>query len=259
LATDPPIAIGARLARFSEVLTLGVRPNLEDYPPAHRGLIRRARTVYYPTQAFAAQLQALGKRIFPSLESHLLEGDKIKQTIMLGLAGLPHPRTRVFYGSQRRDILRHFAFPFVAKTPRASAGGLGVFLIRDQAGLEAYLAANQPAYIQELLPLERDLRVVCINYQPVCCYWRWAAGGDFRTNLAQGGRADFDQVPAQAVELAVEAARACRLDDVGVDLALVEDRAYVLEFNVKYGHKGAGQAGLDLRRLVVDKILAGEI
>jgi ribosomal protein S6--L-glutamate ligase len=259
LASDPPIAIGARLARFPEVLTLGVRPNLQDYPARHRELLRRARTVYYPTIAFAAQLQALGKRIFPSLESHLLEGDKIKQTIMLGLAGLPHPRTRVFYGSQRRDILRHFAFPFVAKAPRASAGGRGVFMIRGPEDLEAYLARHQPAYIQELLPIERDLRVVCVNYQPVCRYWRWAGPDGFRTNLAQGGRVDFSGVPAAAVDLAVEAARACRVDDVGVDVALVDGEPLILEFNVKYGHKGAGRAGMDLRRLVVEKILAGEI
>ena len=254
-----PIAIGARLARFPEILTLGVRPNLADYPAEHLELIRRAKTVYYPTQAFAAQLQVLGKRIFPSLESHLLEGDKIKQTIMLELAGLPHPRTRVFYGNQRRDILAYFSFPFIAKTPRASAGGLGVFLIRNEAELESYLAANQPAYIQEYLPIQRDLRVVCVGFEPVCCYWRCSRPGDFRTNLAQGGQVDFREVPPEAVELAVEAARTCNLDDVGVDVIVVEGRPLVLEFNVKYGHKGPGQAGLDVRRIVVEKILRGEL
>lgn len=255
-----PIAIGARLARFPEILTLGVRPNLADYPQEHRRLLSRAQTVYYPTQAFAAQFQALGKRIFPSLESHLLEGDKIKQTIMLEMAGLPHPRTRVFYGSQRSEILKHFSFPFIAKVPRASAGGLGVFLIRDQAELTDYLALNQqPAYIQEYLPLERDLRVLCVGFEPVCCYWRWSEPGNFRTNVAQGGRVDFSQVPKEAVELAVEAAKVCNLDDVGVDVVMAGGRTMLLEFNVKYGHKGPGLAGMDVRRLVVEKILRGEL
>jgi ribosomal protein S6--L-glutamate ligase len=254
-----PIAIGARLARYPEILTLGVRPNLSDYPAAHRDLINQARTVYYPTVAFAAQLQVLGKRIFPSLESHLLEGDKIKQTIMLEMAGLPHPRTRVFYGNQREDILKHFSFPFVAKIPRASAGGLGVYLVKDQDALKAYLADNQPAYIQEYLPLERDLRILCVGFEPVCCYWRHSVPGNFRTNVAQGGQVDFIDVPKEAVELAVEAARTCNLDDVGVDIIMVDGKPMVLEFNVKYGHKGPGMAGMDVRRLVVDKILRGEL
>lgn len=254
-----PIAIGSRLARFPEILTLGVRPNLSDYPAAHRELIEQARVVYYPTVAFAAQLKVLGKRIFPSLESHILEGDKIKQTIMLEMAGLPHPRTRVFYGKQRKDILKHFRFPFVAKIPRASAGGLGVFLIQDQNDLDAYLTDNQPAYIQEYLPLERDLRILCVGFEPVCCYWRWSVPGNFRTNVAQGGQVDFSEVPEEAVDLAVEAARTCNLDDVGVDIVIAGGKPMVLEFNMKYGHKGPAQAGMDVRRIVVDKILRGEI
>jgi ribosomal protein S6--L-glutamate ligase len=254
-----PLAIGARLARFPEILTLGVRPNLSDYPAEHRALINEARTVYYPTLAFAAQLKVLGKRIFPSLESYILEGDKIKQTIMLQMAGLPHPRTRIFYGKQRGEILQHFSFPFVAKKPRASAGGLGVFLIQNQEDLDAYLACHQPAYIQEYLPLERDLRILCVGFEPVCCYWRWSTPGNFRTNVAQGGQVDFNDVPREAVELAVEAARVCNLDDVGVDVVMTDGKPMLLEFNMKYGHKGPGQAGLDVRRLVVDKILRGEI
>jgi|Deesub1362A_J573_1020465.scaffolds.fasta_scaffold02683_2 ribosomal protein S6--L-glutamate ligase len=254
-----PIAIGARLAPFPEIHTLGVRPNLADYPPEHLELIRRAHTIYYPTQAFAAQFVTMGKRIFPSLECHLYEGDKIKQTILMDLLGLPHPRTRVFYGQQRQQILEYFSFPFVAKTPRASACGRGVFLIRNQAELETYLAHNQPAYIQEYLPVERDLRVLCIGFEPVCAYWRRAPADDWRTNLARGGRPDFRHIPPQAVELAVEAARRANLDDVGVDVIMVDGQPMLLEFNIKYGRKGPRAAGLDVRRYVVDQILAGRL
>jgi ribosomal protein S6--L-glutamate ligase len=77
--------------------------------------------------------------------------------------------------------------------------------------------------------------------------------------VAQGGQVDFTDVPKEAVELAVEAARTCNLDDVGVDIIMVDGKPMVLEFNVKYGHKGPGMAGMDVRRLVVDKILRGEL
>ena len=257
--TQPLVAIGARLRRFPQFITLGLRPNLVDYPAEHLELIQQAPVIYYPTDAFAAQLTALRKRIFPSLECHLFEGDKIKQTALFNLLGLPHPRTRVFYGRQREQIGEHFSFPFIAKTPRASALGRGVFLIRDQPDLEAYLGQHPVAYLQEYLPIERDLRVVVIGFEPICAYWRLPAAGEFRSNLGQGGRVDFRDVPPAAVDLAVETARAANLDEVGMDLALKDGQPLLLEFNVKYGRQGPRQAGIDVVELVAQKILAGRL
>ncbi|MEW5913825.1 MAG: RimK family alpha-L-glutamate ligase [Thermodesulfobacteriota bacterium] len=256
---EPLVAIGARLRRYPQFTTLGLRPNLADYPAEHLELIRRAEVIYYPTDAFAAQLTALGKRIFPSLECHLFEGDKIKQTALFNLLGLPHPRTRVFYGRQRQEIGRHFSFPFIAKTPRASSLGRGVFLIRGQGDLEAYLAGHPVAYAQEYLPIQRDLRVVVIGFEPVCAFWRLPAAGEFRSNLGQGGRVDFRDVPPAAVELAVETARAANLDEVGLDLAVVEGQPLLLEFNVKYGRQGPRQAGINVVELVAQRILTGQL
>ncbi len=257
--TEPLVAIGARLRRYPQFLTLGPRPNLDDYPPAHLELIRRAPVIFYPTELLAPQLAALGKRLFPSLACHLLEGDKIKQTTLFKLLGLPHPRTRIFYGRQREEILQHFAFPFVAKKPRASSRGRGVRLIANQEQLDAYLARNPVAYIQERLPISRDLRVVVIGFEPVCAYWRVPPPGEWRSNVAQGARVDFRDVPPAAVELACAAARAADLDEVGLDLAMVDGQPLLLEFNVKYGRQGPSQMGLDVVDYVAQGILAGKL
>lgn len=254
-----PIVIGVRLKRYPQFLTLGPRPNLDDYPAEHLKLIRRASVVYYPTEALAPQLAALGKRLFPSLACHLLEGDKIKQTTLFKLLGLPHPRTRVFYGKQRREILEHFTFPFVAKKPRASSQGRGVYLIESRDQLAAYLAQNRVAYIQERLPIKRDIRVVVIGFEPVCAYWRLPPPGEWRSNVARGSKVDFSGVPPRAVELAVAVAKAADLDEVGIDLAMVDGRPLLLEFNVKYGRQGPRQAGLDVVDYVAQGILAGKL
>lgn len=253
------IAIGARLQRFPQFTTLGLRPNLSDYPPEHLELIKNAPVIYYPTDAFATQFTAMGKRIFPSLECHLFEGDKIKQSNLFNLAGLPHPRTRIFYGSQRGRILDYFQFPFIAKTPRGSFRGRGVYLINNQQDMKAYLADHPVAYIQERLPIDRDLRVLLIGFEPVCAYWRLAQAGEFRSNLAQGGKIDFSGIPQAAIDLAVKAARLGNLDEVGMDVVMVEGRPLLLEFNVKYGRQGPKQAGIDMKQLVAQKILAGEL
>lgn len=256
---EPLVAIGSRLARFDGFITLGARPNLADYPSEHLALIRRARRIFYPTSAFAAQLTSMGKRIFPSLECHLYAGDKIQQTILLGLLDLPHPRTRIFYGRQREKIREHFGFPLVAKTPRNSARGEGVFLINDQGELDDYLKAHKVAYIQERLPIDRDVRVVVVNFEPVCAYWRLAPPGEHRSNLAVGGVMDPNGVPPAAVELAVEAARLANLDEVGVDVAMAGGGPLILEFNMKYGHRGPAKLGVDIPAHVAGLAMRGDI
>lgn len=256
---QPLVAIGARLARFSEFTTLGLRPNLEDYPPEHLELIQNARRIFYPTDAFAQQFSAMGKDIYPSLECHLLEGDKIKQTTLFKLLSLDHPRTRIFYGKQKSAITDYFSFPFVAKKARGSALGQGVYLIRNQAELDAYLAMHNPAYIQDYLPIKRDIRVVVLGFEPLLAYWRWSQPEDFRTNVARGGQVDFEGVPDSAVELAVEAARSANLNEVGVDVAFWQGKPYLLEFNVKFGHHGPGLAGIDIPGVIAQRILAGEL
>jgi ribosomal protein S6--L-glutamate ligase len=151
------VAFEGRLRACRNVLTLGVHTNFDDYTPEERELIRQADTVYYPTTFYAELFSAAGKRTFPSHRTYTCVQDKIKQTALFRLLGIPHPRTRVFYGRRKADIARAFEFPFVAKAARGSARGRGVFLIRTPAELEAYCGRHPVAYVQEYLPLDRDV------------------------------------------------------------------------------------------------------
>jgi len=253
------VALGSRLSGVPEVLTLGVRPNFQDYTPAERDLILTAPMVLYPTNNYARFLTTMGRRTFPSLENHLYADEKILQTTLFQMAGLPHPRTRIYYHLHYDDILNEFSFPFVAKIPRASSRGRGVFLIHTREDLAGYLQKTTVAYIQEYLPHERDLRVVLIGYDPVIAYWRLRAPGSFKTNLSQGGTPDFKGIPDEAVVLARRFARACRFDDVGLDFICHDGQWYLIEANMKYGRKGLQLQGLDLKQIIRKKLLTGEI
>ena len=140
------VALERRLHGCRNVVTLGVRPNLEDYPTADLALIRQAVKIYYPSSFYAGLFAAMGKPIFPSLHNYLCAQDKIRQTTLFTLNGIPHPRTRIFYGRRQKEkILDYFAFPFVAKIPRGSARGRGVYLIRDAGELEEYCRRTHAA------------------------------------------------------------------------------------------------------------------
>ncbi len=253
------IALGSRLKGVPEVLTLGVKPNFFDYPASERELILNAQVILFPTLNYAQFLTTMGKRIFPSLETHLYADEKIKQTTLFYMLGIPHPRTRIYYRLHHQEIPEEFPFPFIAKLPRRSARGRGVFRIVNSEDLERYLKLTKVAYIQEYLPHERDLRVILINYRPVLSYWRIRAPEDFRTNLLQGGTVSFADVPSDGIEIAQESARKCRFDDVGMDLILYSGKWYVIEANMKYGRKGLKLKGMELKEIIRQKLVSGEL
>lgn len=254
------IALESRLRGCRNVVTLGVCTNLNDYPPEHRELIRKADTVFYPTTFYADLFNTAGKNTFPSYHTYKCVQDKIKQTALFDLLDIPHPRTRVFYGPhQKSTIHRHFEFPFIAKVARGSAMGRGVFLIRDRESLQRYLECTPVAYVQDYLPMDRDMRIVVIGRRIVHAYWRINPDNDFRSNVSTGATICLDALPDAALKLALHTARVCGWDDVGLDICQHNGGFYVLEANMKYGREGFRKAGIDYTRLMEQMIERYEI
>ena len=225
-----------------------------------RDLIRTAEKIYYPTPLYVDVLLTMGKQIFPSRETYVYSGDKIKQTVLFELLRIPHPHTRFFFGHQKERIEAECPFPFIAKIPRGSSMGEGVYLIQDAAGLKQYERRNPVAYIQEYLPLEKDLRVILINHQVILAYWKIGRPGEFRHNLAQGGDLDFERIPPEALRFARRVTRACNFDDVGLDLCHTEKHGWmVLEANMNYGRQGLAERGLNLQEVYRSLVEKGSL
>lgn len=254
------VALGGRLRASPMVLTLGVRPNFFDYDDAERSLIREASKIYFPSLLYAELFHTMGKPTFPGYHNHIYAQDKIKQTALFQATGIKHPRTRVFYGKRQKKAIRdYFELPLIAKEPRGSALGRGVYLIQSVEALDRYCQSQGPAYIQEYLPIDRDMRIVVVGKNVVHAYWRVAAAGEFRNNLWCGGRIDLAAVPRQALQFALHVARVCQWDDVGLDICEYKGEFYVLEGNMKYGRQGFKQAGIDYLDLLLGLIRDGEI
>ncbi len=254
------VSLGRQLSLAKTVVHLGLRCNWEEYTPEERAMIMDARKVYFPTLFYAHVLSGAGRAIFPSLASYNLLGDKIRQTCLFKMLGVPHPRTMFFWGRNRAEkILSTFDFPFVAKIPRESSRGQGVFLITGRAGLDEYLARTGVAYIQEYLPIDRDIRVVVIGQRPVLAYWKIASARDFRTNVARGSSIGFKGVPGQAIDMAVSLASRAGIDHAGIDVCMSERGPMVFEANIHFGTEGFDQAGLSYKKLIAGMADSGEI
>jgi len=247
------VALGKRLSGVKEVLTLGVKPNFYDYSAEERDIILNSDLLLYPTSNYAQFFNTIGKKIFPSLETYLYSDDKIKQTTLFYLLGIRHPLTKFYYSLHFDQITKDFQFPFVAKIPRASAGGRGVFLIESQKDLYLYLQKTKVAYIQEYIPHKKDLRVILIGHKPILAYWR-IANGSFKTNLYQGAAYSFEDIPYDALEYASHVAKLCRFNEVGLDLIFHGNQWHVLEANMHYGRRVLKAKGMDLKMLILDAL-----
>ncbi len=254
------IALESRLRHCKNVITLGVRPDFSDYSEEEKTLILTSDTIFYPSSFYSDLFDAMGKKIFPSVHTYRFAQDKIKQTALFKLLDIPHPATRIFYANTKKEkIASYFTYPYIGKIPRGSALGRGVFLIHNQNDLEAYCRLTKVAYIQEYLPIDRDIRVVIIGDRIVHAYWRINPPGEFRSNVWLGAEVSLDNVPEKARELALYTARHCGWNDVGIDICECTNRYYVLEANMKYGKHGFRKAGIDYNQMMEEIIRNGEL
>ena len=254
------VAIGEQLKECPQVITLGVRSQLADYDSGERELLRTADIIFYPTDRFVDLFATLGKETYPSVSCYRLRGNRLKQTALLRLMKAMHPRTRVYYGHrQKQEILDHFSFPFVAKKPRNASDGSDVFFIDDRERLEQYNQSFNPAYIQEYVAGEHELRVVVINYNTVFGYQRRFTGGGFMDTSAPGRTWRLDKVDIKAIELAKKIAHDARLSEVAVDMVFDGSVYWVLELNFHHEESNLHPDEPDRIRLITAMIERGEL
>ena len=231
------------LITFDPFRTLGL-PGVRYIKPElmhqHLDILREADWLLFPGYWQLNTLHyALKKKIFPSPVSYHLGHDKVEMTRAFQAACPMHvPRTEILASTMDnvRDVLRRWPLPFVAKQIRASEG-LGVFLIETAEQFERYAADNAVLYVQEKLPIERDLRIVVVGQELVAAYWR--EGTDFHNNVARGGQVRLDlPIPAAATNFVVTLAAYLDIDHAGFDVAIVNGQPMLLEFNRLFGHQG---------------------
>ena len=113
-------------------------------------------------------------------------------------------------------------------------------------------------YLQAYIPHPgRDLRVFVVGGVVRAAIVRHAPQGEWRTNVAGGGRAGPARCSEAVKEAAEEAASALGLDYAGVDLVEGPAGPTVLEVNGNPSWQGILEAtGLDMSEAIADHVLA---
>lgn len=209
-------------------------------------------------------LEDRGMRLFNSADA--VEKCDDKSLTHIALSGrLPMPRTvlipltfpRVGYTdtSFLETVADYLGFPFVIKECFGSFGAQ-VYLARDIGEAKALLqkTAGSAAIAQEFIreAAGRDMRLYVVGGRCAAAMERENTAGDFRANVALGGRTSAYRPTEDEKQLAERAAALLGLDFAGVDLLRAKDGPVLCEVNSNAHFAGISEAtGVDIALLIM--------
>jgi ribosomal protein S6--L-glutamate ligase len=190
--------------------------------------------------------------------------DKYLSLALLEAAGLPVPPT--FAGESARaalDAFHELGGDVVVK-PLFGSEGRGLMRVSDpELARRAFATLERLGaviYAQKAVRHPgHDYRAFVLGGEILGAIRRLAPAGDWRTNVALGGRPEPCRLDPERERLALDAARAVGAEMAGVDLLDDLDRGgpVVLEVNAVPGWKAlAGATGVDVAAAVLNRLRA---
>lgn len=246
-----------KLVSFNTLKTLNIQ-DAYHIKPEHffkeKDKVKEADWILYPEYWQVNSLvYGLKKRIFPNVSTYHLGHNKIEMTrAFMTICPQNIPYTEILSNTpiNQEYILDMFTFPFIAKEVKSSMG-FGVHLIEDKKQFRSYCNTNDILYIQEKLPIDRDMRIIYVGDEVIASYWRIGAENSFKNNVAQGGCISYENVPQKALDLVDRIAKELDINHAGFDVAEVDGYFYIFEFNVFFGTRGLVDQSKDLSEIIL--------
>jgi len=199
----------------------------------------------------ASLREAVGAKAINSSISIMFAGDKILTLSRFRQAGIPFPESIIAFGSEAAEKAgKIIGYPAIDKPPIGSWGRL-VTLVKDHQTLQSIvehreLLLSQSAkthIIQRYIDGgDRDYRVLVLGGEPLGAIMRSAAKGDWRSNVARGGRVEAVKLDEELSELAVKAAEVIGGEFMAIDVFHDGERYLVNEVNGVPEFKGFMEA-----------------
>ncbi len=178
---------------------------------------------------------------------------------LLKKSGLPVPKTAVTCDA---DVAMRILDDWGEIVIKPIFGYKGIGIARFQSGpglslqnrdlIDKILAERGVLYIQEFIPMNRDIRAFVVGKTVAGSIYRYAEAG-WITNLSQSGRPEPCVLNPSQEEASIRAAEAVGATFAGVDLAETEDGFVILEVNGTPSGKGIFDAcGVDVTKNIVE-------
>jgi [lysine-biosynthesis-protein LysW]--L-2-aminoadipate ligase len=219
---------------------------------------------YFKSMHVTALLENNGIRVVNSFNSAVVCGNKLLTSIALSKAGVPTPKTLVaFTEDSAIKALEKVGYPAILKPVVGSWGRL-IAPLKDLESARAILETRefmfplyQVFYIQEMIEnLLRDIRCFVIGDRAVAAMYRYPSPGEWRTNVAKGGRAEACEITPELERLCVKAVEAVGGGAFGVDVMETPDGLVVHEVNYTTEFKALTEsAGVDVPGLILAHLI----
>jgi len=183
-------------------------------------------TAYETFREIARELPHV--QFIPSMDTQFSNKSKENVTRFAWKYDIPIPKTYIYYDKDKADnFIEDTVYPKIIKKSYGPSNYGGYFVHKVDSKQEArnLLAQKKysPAYFQDFVPMEADVRVMLIGHKPVCAFWRRAPEGEWLTNTSQGGSMDYMDVPKELLDLAVQVSKAANAEYWACDVAVGED------------------------------------
>lgn len=240
-----------------EVLTMNGK-KITEYSLIY---VRTIKTRYYEMAILATYASHFGVRVVDKClsDGNRISDAKIYQILHSHMHDVKVPRT--VYGTDTSLVDQADLFgtwPLVFKVMGLHRGQ-GVFLVNSKEEIRKLMdqfmetKESKNFILQEVIKYIADYRIFVIGNNVLGAIQRIPSKGEFRANVSRGGTAKaIENLNPKLAKMAVDAAKAMKLDIAGVDfLEDADGNYYLLEINRAPQYKGFTQAtGINVREEV---------
>lgn len=215
-----------------------------------------------------AFFESKGLNVINSIDVSLTCGNKLLTTLKLEKSNVPTPRTLFsFTAESALDSLETIGYPAVLK-PVIGSWGRMVVKLNDKETAKAIIEMrskiegplNQIFYIQEMVKRPpRDIRTIVAGNKIIIAIYRYQPEGEWRTNMAIGGKGEICKVTKELEDVVLRAAESVGGGLLGVDAMESDKGILVHEINNTVEFKGAASVcGVDIADEIISYVLNHE-
>lgn len=220
---------------------------------------------YYRSLHSTAALEGKGVNVINCLNTSIFAGNKLFTHMLLQKQGISTPFSVVAFSEEAAlEALEKNGYPMVLK-PTVGSWGRMIALLKDRDSAEGIIESREKMYpIYQVYYLEefvqrppRDIRAIMIGDKVVAAIYRYSGDGQWKTNMALGGRAEMCKVTKELEDVCIKAKNAVFGQIVGVDLMESKEKGLVVhEVNNTTEYKNTVRVtGVDIPAMMIDYAL----
>ncbi len=164
-------------------------------------------------------------------------GSKLSTMGKVRQAGVPAPKTSVCLDAKKikKEILSELGYPLIMKLAVGGRKGKEVYRVESEEQLNQLVKEKKENLgdflFQEYILSDFDVRVLVVGGRAVGAMKRTSPRGDFRANIALGGKGTKFELTKKLANIAEKAAEAVDDEIAGVDVMFSKNKPSVIEVN----------------------------